>query len=212
MFFKAILPAVAAIVLATGAHASTLTFSTFVTGDQEVAGTGPFTPIDTGSDAVGFGTVVVDTYAQTFDVSLLVTGITLDDLNDGLINTAGIGPVHLHNAPSDANGAIVVPFDFAANDYLNQPNVLGAPALGFSLVALGLDASNIINLGGFDELVAELSAGNIYFNVHTDTFGGGEIRGQLPGVNEVPLPASGLLLGGMVAFGAWRGRAKKKAA
>ena len=59
----------------------------------------------------------------------------------------------------------------------------------------------------------DLNNGDIYFNVHTDAFGGGEIRGQLATViAPVPVPASGLLLGGVMAFGAWRMRSKKRAA
>lgn len=207
---KFVLPFVAAISLTGAAQASTLTFDTIVNGEQEVITLpdGGFQSVDTGSAAVGNGRVVVDTDAMTFSVSLLVTGLTLDDLNDELA-AAPVGPVHLHNAAADANGPIVVGFDFTEN-FEDLPT-LGTP-LGFSLVGLNLDESDITGGLDFAGLVSELEAGNIYFNVHTDLFAGGEIRGQLPGVDgvsEVPLPASGLLLAGAVGFGAWRGRKKK---
>ncbi len=46
-------------------------------------------------------------------------------------------------------------------------------------------------------LLAAIAGGNAYFNIHTSTFAGGEIRGFL--VANVPEPSSMLLLGGFVA-------------
>lgn len=187
------LPILAALVLAPAAHASTLTFEGVLNGAQEV-------PAPNTSAASGFGVVTVDTIAQTFNVSLTVDGITLAQLNDGLV-AAPVGPVHLHNAPAGVNGGIVVPFAFGL--------LYEATPLGFAINATNLTLSNITGGLDFAGLVAELSAGRIYFNVHTDLFAGGEIRGQLA---PIPLPASGLMLGGVLAFGAWRMRAKRKAA
>ena len=47
-------------------------------------------------------------------------------------------------------------------------------------------------------LLAGMLAGRTYFNIHTSTFGGGEIRARLD-VAPVPEPASLLLLGGGLA-------------
>lgn len=202
---KALLPLVAAAVLSTAAHASTLTFEGILNGAQEVAGAGPtsvLAPND--SAAVGAGIVTVDTLARTIDVSLTVVGLSLDDLNDGLV-ASPVGPVHLHNAPVGINGPIAIPFPFGAPLYQS----IGTD-LGFTVNATGLTEANIILAGlSFDGLLAELNAGNIYFNVHSDAFPGGEIRGQLA---PVPLPATGLLLGGMLAFGAYRARKQRRAA
>lgn len=50
-------------------------------------------------------------------------------------------------------------------------------------------------------LLAGLAGGNSYFNIHTSTFQGGEIRGNLIFDHEVPEPAVSTLLGiGLVAW------------
>ncbi|MEL7415292.1 MAG: CHRD domain-containing protein, partial [Pseudomonadota bacterium] len=57
---------------------------------------------------------------------------------------------------------------------------------------------------GFDDFLALMSGSEVYFNVHTDAFPGGELRGQ---VAPVPVPAAGgLLLGAVLAGVAVRRR------
>jgi len=72
---------------------------------------------------------------------------------------------HFHNAPAGSNGGVV----FALP--------VGSPVAGnWNLLQTDYD---------------ELSAGNIYVNVHTEEFPGGEIRGQL-GLETVGAEASTL--------------------
>lgn len=93
---------------------------------------------------------------------------------------------HIHNAPFGQNGAIVHDLDGA--------NV--APIAGST-------AGTIIGDWRFDDsedpltdvLAQELFQGNLYFNIHTDQFPNGEIRGQ---INQVPVsqvPEPGSLMG-----------------
>ncbi|TWT41068.1 CHRD domain protein [Phycisphaerae bacterium RAS1] len=79
-----------------------------------------------------------------------------------------LGPqtaAHLHNAPPGTPGGVVVPL----------PN--GSPIVGDFILS--------------DSVEAALLAGNIYVNIHTTVFPGGEIRGQLV---KVPEPSTLALL------------------
>lgn len=97
---------------------------------------------------------------------------------------------HIHNAPFGQNGAIVHDLDGA--------NV--APIAGST-------AGTIIGDWRFDDpedpltdiLAQELFRGNLYFNLHTDQFPSGEIRGQITAVPE-PSSLMGLALAGSVGL------------
>lgn len=84
---------------------------------------------------------------------------------------------HLHLAPAGSNGGVVVDL-LKISDF--PPNT-SAPVNG--ILAEGtITASNLSGaLSGrpLSELISAIKAGNIYFNVHTTTFPGGELRGQL---------------------------------
>jgi hypothetical protein len=82
------------------------------------------------------------------------------------IANARITGAHIHQAPTGQNGPVVFPF---ANAF---PQCL----------AVELSAAQ----------VATLRAAGFYFNIHTNTFGGGEIRGQIvAGVGDFVAPMSG---------------------
>lgn len=84
---------------------------------------------------------------------------------------------HLHNAPFGSNGGVVHFLDFL-------------PASTFGTI-VGDWAFNDTPRPLTDALANELLAGNIYINLHTSAFPGGEIRGQL---TRVPEPAAWLLM------------------
>lgn len=82
-----------------------------------------------------------------------------------------ITQAHIHMAAADANGPVV--------------------AFLFGLDAAGVDSINVTSqltvtdligpvTGNFAEFVKQLSAGNLYVNVHTIANPGGEVRGQIP--------------------------------
>ena len=102
-----------------------------------------------------------------------------------------VSQAHIHLAPAGENGPVVA-FLFGFSD----------PATG---LVNGLLSSGIITVadlfgdlvGDFAGLVAALGSGNIYVNVHTTEFPGGEIRGQV----SVPEPGTlGLLGAGLLGL------------
>ncbi len=175
------------------ASAEILNYTSSLDGLQEV-------PSVT-TDAAGTATLSVDTETETLDFSLTVIGLTLEQLSDGLV-AAPVGPIHFHDAPRGANGPIVIPFPFATG--------YAATADGFTLTVSNYAYADAIALSGatdsFAEFVAGLNAESYYINVHSDTNGGGEIRGQLV---PVPAPAALGLLGlGLAGLGVMRSRKK----
>jgi hypothetical protein len=81
---------------------------------------------------------------------------------------SGVGaPVtasHIHTAPAGANGPVTFPFSGVPSSTTGS-----IPQQSFAISAAQL---------------ANLNAGNMYFNVHTTQFPGGEIRGQIAAVPE----------------------------
>jgi hypothetical protein len=91
--------------------------------------------------------------------------------SSGLPNVVG---AHLHLAPEGQNGPIVAillgdtPFLSESVDLEELDGELTARSLTGPLAGQPLDA-----------LIAEIEAGNVYINIHTEDFQSGEIRGQL---------------------------------
>jgi hypothetical protein len=164
----------APLALADFASAGIIELNFNLSGDQEVP--------PNNSTAVGSAQLLYDPSDQTFDLDLMVFGIALSELH-------GVGPnnspVHIHMAPAGANGSIVIDLDFFGNFVadglgirMQITNALFGGAQG------GLTSDPMANQ-------AALFAGNLYLNIHTMNFNGGEIRGQIP----VPGAGSLSLLG-----------------
>jgi hypothetical protein len=131
------------------------------------------------SPATGFGTVVLNA-AQT--------QITVDESWSGL--TAPATASHIHGPGGAGTNAGVI-FGFS-----------GVPAATSGAIPEQIFAINATQ-------VSYLFAGFMYMNVHSSTFPGGEIRGQLL---LVPEPSTLALLGlgvGGIALQAYRTRAKR---
>jgi hypothetical protein len=158
------------------ADAATFNFVANLTGDQEPvlpAGLGP-------STATGFatGTLTGDFGQNNWVFTYSGTFSNLSSL---------ITVRHIHNAPFGVNGPVVHDLDFATV----------ATSGVFSGEWRFDDSSRPLT----ETLANELIAGRGYFNIHSQTYPGGEIRGQIELVPE-PSGLAGtfvLALGGLIA-------------
>jgi hypothetical protein len=140
------------------------------------------------SPAIGHGDFVYDSIAHT---------ITFDVTYSGLV--AGATVSHFHDGP---------------------PGVAAPVVHGVSIIP-GSTSGELVGIWSSTDLVepltpvleAELLAGNIYFNIHSTTFPGGEIRGQLEQVSTaVPEPGSLTLLAmGALGLAGYRWRRRRQA-
>lgn len=110
------------------------------------------TQAGTGSTATGFATLDLDTVAMTLAIDLSFTGLSTPDTN-----------AHIHCcAPLGSSAPVVLPF-------LPAGFPTGVTSGTFSTTFTGLTPA----------LVADILSGLSYINIHTSTFPGGEIRGQI---------------------------------
>ena len=120
------------------------------------------------------GTVNDDTLVSTGDAENLLQGLAGDDLlvggagNDVLDGGEGIDTVDF----SDLDVPVTVTLDANGNGTATRETGFSVEVTDAPLTSLTTDQSSA-------DLVAEAVAGNLYFNVHTNDFNGGEIRGQL---------------------------------
>lgn len=122
------------------------------------------------STATGTALMSFDSVTNLFDLSINVIGI----------NTTALTNSHIHLGASGVNGGIA----FGLGAGTNPAWINTTTGMSISLTGQTFPAAN----------VADLLAGNTYLNLHTQTFGGGEIRGQLVAA-PVPVPAAAWLLG-----------------
>jgi len=169
------------------------------------------------SPGTGVATVVLDPTAQTIQINATFSGLT------SLTQAA-----HIHCcAPLGTNAGVAttVPTFPALGSFPAFPIVAngnGVTAGNFVSAVYDLTQSLIYNTspGGFVELqggvpqaeaalIAGIQNGQTYFNIHTQNFPAGEIRGQLSLV-PVPKPSSlaslALLGGALLSLGAIRRR------
>jgi len=125
---------------------------------------------------------------ETFPTESNATGQAIFQLNkEGtelsykliVSNIENVRMSHIHVAPEDSNGPIVVWL------YPSAPPMSLIPGRFDGVLAEGvITDSNLMGpLAGMtlSDLISEIYAGNTYVNVHTDQYPGGEIRGQISG-------------------------------
>ena len=123
------------------------------------------------STASGTGQLTYYFGSGLFDLSINVAGIDKTTLTNS----------HIHLGAPGVNGGVI--FDLGAGTSPNWINT--TTGMSLSLTGQTFPAAN----------VADLLAHNIYLNLHTAAFPGGEIRGQIGGAAPVPVPAAAWLLG-----------------
>jgi hypothetical protein len=169
---------------ASPAHAATFIFAGNLSGSQEVP------PVS----SPGIGTALAILDDATNQLSVQVTFANL-------IGTTTMAHIHCC-APIGANAGVATPVP-------NFPGFpLGVTAGSYSTIldltqASSFNPAFITNNGGTvasarAALITGLQTNRAYFNIHTTTFPGGEIRGQL--LNAVPEPATWTMM--LLGFGA----------
>jgi hypothetical protein len=175
----------AALFLASAAHASIITYQTNLTGPGESP--------PNASAGTGFASVVIDTTLNTMFVSASFSGLT---------GTTTASHIHCCTASPGTGTAGVAT---QTPTFLNLP--LGVTSGSFTQtldlnLSSSYNAAFITTNGGTVAsaeavLLAQMAAGDTYFNIHTTAFPGGEIRGFLA---PAPEPAT-LLMAGIALIG-----------
>jgi hypothetical protein len=110
-------------------------------------------------------------------------------LNVSTTLSGNIREAHIHISPPGVNGPIVL--DFCTTSLVTPPANVPLPptcptppfTLTGTLTAANLrtitPAIQAVGVNNFADAVTQILNGNAYANVHTTTFTGGEIRGQL---------------------------------
>lgn len=133
------------------------------------------------ADLSGANEVPARATGATGACGFVVTGNRVDFV----LETHGLsGPVtgaHIHLAPAGSNGPVRVPFIAPNLAGTNTVTPLAAPdgllmenSFGDSDVTGGLTLNDVL---------AAMRSGGAYCNIHTTTFPGGEIRGQIRTLN-----------------------------
>jgi len=139
--------------LAASANAEIIRFRATLTGSAEIP------VVLTGAFATA--TVTLDTDTKTVSWNIDVWNLP-----------SGINAAHFHVGPPGVAGPTVVNIPFpatASNDF----NLSGSA----TTATAGLRPDQGIR--SWDDFLQSLTGGTIYLNIHTQVFGGGEIRGQV---------------------------------
>jgi hypothetical protein len=125
-----------------------------------------------------------------FDFSATITGLDFGGQTPS--TTDNITAAHFHLGPPGTNGGIVFGFIGVPNNDADNHTVVNAAA---GVVTTTWDAAEG-NGTTLTAQVANLLAGQLYFNVHTSANAGGELRGQLlaqdAGHDKIDLTGSGI--------------------
>jgi len=199
MRFRSIGLAALISLFASTANAATITFSTLLNGTTEIPANA--------SPGIGSATIIVDTALATMRVIAEFSG---------LLGITTASHIHCCTAvPGGANVGVATVLPNFTGFPLNVSSGTYDHVFDMSL-ASSWNPAFVTAQGGisnaFAALLAGMATGNAYYNIHTDTFPGGEIRGLL---RPVPEPGTLLLLASGVAgarLRSWRKRREQRRA
>lgn len=170
--------AFAAGMLATSAFAATTTYTAHLSGPAEA--------IPVFSPGYGVSTIVIDDVANTLQLTTSFSWLLGQtaaahihaSTDQPLLGTAGVAV--------PANG---FPEGVTAGTYSATYNLLDSTTYTMAY----WDANGATAAGARDSLIDDLNTGRAYFNIHTDLYPGGEIRGfYIP--SPVPEPGTYAML------------------
>lgn len=177
--------AIAAVVTVAGAaHAHQLTFTALLNGANEAPANG--------SPATGTATFVLDLDLVTLNMVIDFQGLTGNTTAahiHGITATPGTGTAGVMTTTPYFTG---FPIGVTSGHYETTLDLTQASSYNPAFVTANGGLSGALN-----KLVQALEEGRAYLNIHTQTFGAGEIRGFL-----VPTPGAAAMLGlgGLVAM------------
>lgn len=180
---RAVQVAVAAMVCAAGATISQASIVSYT-----VAFSGPAESPPNASPGTGFGTVDYDNVAHTLHLNVSFSGLT---------GTTTASHIHAATVVAGAGTAGVAtttpsftgfPLGVTSGSFDNTLNLTLASSYNPAYITANGGTTASAELA----LTSSFAAGTAYWNIHSSTFGGGEIRGFLL---PVPAPGAAALLG-----------------
>jgi CHRD domain-containing protein/PEP-CTERM motif-containing protein len=185
----------AILVTGTSLSASVITYVVTMNGPSESP--------PNASPATGGATITIDNVANTLSLNMFFSGLT---------GTTTASHIHCCTAVPLAGTAGVAtttpfftgfPIGVTSGTYNNTFDLTQASSYNSAFIT----ANGGTTATAEAALLAGIASGEAYLNVHSSTFGGGEIRGFLIATPEpATLSLVGLALGGLLAFGRVRRR------
>jgi serralysin len=165
-------------------------FATILTGDQEVP--------PSGSTAIGLGVVAWDTASDTARYGILAKGVDFGEAAGVGAQTGFAGDdvtnMHVHNQARGVNGAVVfgqIGPAQDADDLRVKENAGGSWTIAGAWEPTDPAGASIVSFAAALDAAEPGAEVPLYFNIHTDDFPAGEIRGQWVALGAVEHDGAG---------------------